>query len=117
MASDDFAVFGSRALRPLAQGVTRQIALRYRAMSESRAAVKRWRTGQERAARRRRELQDLEGARPEQAIAEALAALNALDDMSRWPSPRDSVSERAVEVVRLRWKRIQTRARAAARSR
>jgi hypothetical protein len=86
-------------------------------MAETRAAVLRWRAGHEAAARRQRELLAVEGARPEQAVAEALSAINALDAVGQWPQPRDAVSEQAVEVVRRRWARIQTRARAAARSR
>jgi hypothetical protein len=57
------------------------------------------------------------GPDSEQAVAEALAALDALEAMGAWPGPRDPLSELAVEVVRRRWARIQTRAREIARSR
>jgi hypothetical protein len=86
-------------------------------MSESAEAVKRWRSGQAAAARRQRELLAIEGPEPEKSVAEALAALNALDAMRRWPAPRDEVSEHALELVRRRWARIQRRATASARSR
>jgi hypothetical protein len=51
-----------------------------------------------------------------QAVAEALAALDALEAMGAWPGPRDLLSEQAVEVVRRRWARIGTRARQTAKS-
>ena len=86
-------------------------------MADTRAAIQRWRAGHAAAALRQRELLAAEGARPEQAVAEALAAINALEALGQWPGPRDAVSEQAVEVVRRRWARIQTRARAATRSR
>lgn len=83
-----------------------------RAMDE-RAKIAKFRRGQEVAASRKLQLARAEGPRPEQAIAEALDALDALADMGLWPGPRDAVSERAVEEVRRRWARIQTHARAA----
>ena len=46
------------------------------------------------------------------AVAESLAALEALADMGLWPGPRDPASEREVREVRRRWARIQRRARA-----
>jgi hypothetical protein len=52
-----------------------------------------------------------EGPRPEQAVAEAIAASQALAAEGRFPGPRDPVSERAVEAVRQRWARIGRRAR------
>jgi hypothetical protein len=51
-----------------------------------------------------------EGACPEQAVAEALAALSSLMVMGRWPGPRDPASERTVEEVRRRWVHIERRA-------
>ena len=81
-------------------------------MSRASSDVVRWRKGQAAAAARQRELLRMEGPRPEQAVAESLAALNALADMGLWPGPRDLVSERAVVEVRSRWARIQRRARA-----
>jgi hypothetical protein len=81
----------------------------------AKADVLRWRKGQDAAATRQRELLRQEGARPEQAIAEALAALEALAAMGLWPGPRDPVSERGVSEVRRRWARIQRNARAATR--
>lgn len=76
-----------------------------------KAAIARWRRGQEAAAARQRALQRATGPRPAQAIAEANSALDALRVMGRWPGPRDPVSERAVEEVRRRWARIERRAR------
>jgi hypothetical protein len=73
-------------------------------------ALRRWRAGQQAAARRQRELLRAEGPRPDRAVAEALAALEALEAMGLWPGPRDPVSERAVERVRRRWARIEHRA-------
>ena len=86
-------------------------------MADTRAAIQRWRSGHEAAARRQLELLAAEGPHPAQAVAEALAAINALEATGEWPGPRDAVSEAAVAMVRRRWARIQTRARAAARSR
>jgi hypothetical protein len=43
---------------------------------------------------------------PEQAVAEALSAADALARQGKWPAPRDPASERAVEQVRRRWVRI-----------
>lgn len=80
-------------------------------MAESREAVLRWRAGQAAAAKKQRELLAQEGARPEQAIAESFAAVNALEAMGQWPGPRDPLSERAVEQVRRRWARVQQRAK------
>ena len=64
-----------------------------------------------RAAERQRELLRAEGPRPEQAVAEALAAAAALAAQGKWPAPRDPVSERAVDGVRRRWVRIARNAR------
>jgi hypothetical protein len=81
-------------------------------MGSPSADVIRWRNGQAAAEARKRELSREEGPRPEQAVAESLAALQALAEMGLWPGPRDPVSERAVSEVRARWARIQKRARA-----
>jgi hypothetical protein len=86
-------------------------------MADTRESVQRWRRGQVAAARLQRELAAAEGPRPEQSIAEALSALDALAAMGLWPGPRDPIAERAVEHVRQRWTRIETRARLAARDR
>jgi hypothetical protein len=75
-------------------------------VTQEREALRRWRRGQAAAAQRQNELSSLEGPRPEQAVAESLAALNALAEMGLWPAPRDPVSERQVDVVRQRWARI-----------
>ena len=75
------------------------------------AAVRRWRRGQAVAASRQQELSLLEGSQPERAIAESMAALNALAEMGLWPGPRDPGSESEVEEVRRRWARIQRRAK------
>jgi hypothetical protein len=71
------------------------------------------RRGQQAAAERARELMRAEGAQPEQAVAEALAASAALAAEGKWPAPRDPASEREVEEVRRRWARIEHRAREA----
>lgn len=62
---------------------------------------------------RQRELLVAEGPRPEQAVAEAIAAADALAEEGKWPAPRDPVNERAVEGVRRRWVRIGQNARQA----
>ena len=82
---------------------------------DERAALLRMRAGHAAAARRQKELLAAEGPRPDQAVAESLAALDALAAMGLWPGPRDPASERQVEKVRVRWARIQRRARQRAR--
>jgi hypothetical protein len=77
--------------------------------------IARMRRGQAAAARRRRELERIEGPQPMQAVAEALSAARALAAIGLWPGPRDPVSERSVEEVRRRWARIERRARQQAR--
>jgi hypothetical protein len=83
---------------------------------ERAEAVKRWRTGHIEAERRQRVELAREGAHPERAVAEAIAALEAIATMGLWPAPRDPVAARAVDAVRRRWVRIETRAKAAARA-
>lgn len=85
-------------------------------LDSSANPVARMRRGHAAAAARQRELSREEGPRPEQAVAEALSALAALEAMGMWPGPRDPVSERGVAAVRDRWARIQRRARAAAQT-
>lgn len=41
----------------------------------------------------------------------AISALNAMDAMGMWPTPRDPISERAVQQVRRRWAQVQRRAK------
>jgi hypothetical protein len=84
---------------------------------ESKAAVLRWRAGQRAAEQRQRELLASAGPRPEQAVAEALAALGALEAMGMWPGPRDPVRERGVEILRSRWAKMGQRAKAEAEAR
>ncbi len=79
---------------------------------DERTRLARWKAGQRATAARKRELLAEEGPDPEQAAAEALAALAALQEMDLWPGPRDPVSERAARKVRRRWARIQRHARA-----
>ena len=74
-------------------------------MSE-KDAVKRMLSGFRAAAVRQNELRKAEGPHPKQAVAEAIAAANALASQHKWPGPRDPVTERAVEGVRRRWVRI-----------
>jgi hypothetical protein len=83
------------------------------AKAEEAARVRRWKRGQEQAAHRQRSLQASEGARPAQAVAESLSALNALETMGLWPGPRDPVSEQGVERVRRRWALVERRAKQA----
>jgi hypothetical protein len=73
--------------------------------------IRRLRRGHAAAAERARDVARVEGPRPEQAVAEALAAAAALHEMGIWPGPRDPASERSVEEVRRRWVRIKRRAR------
>ena len=47
------------------------------------------------------------GARPEQAIAECLDALAAMEEMGVWPGPRDPVNEREAERVRKLWAKVK----------
>lgn len=79
-------------------------------------AVKRMLRGFSAAATRQREFLRAEGPRPEQAVAEALAAAAALAEEGRWPAPRDPVSELAVEQVRRRWALIGRNAKQARHS-
>jgi hypothetical protein len=76
----------------------------------------RWRAGQRAAEQRQRELVASEGPRPDQAVTEALAALEALAAMGMWPGPRDPVREEGVELVRRRWAKMGQRARAEAQA-
>lgn len=78
--------------------------------ASEKAAVRRWLHGQAMAAARSRQAAAAEGPDPAQAVAEALAAVNALAAMGLWPGPRDPASEAAVIEVRRRWARIQKRA-------
>ena len=73
-------------------------------------AVKNWLRGQAAAAARSRQASATEGPNPEQAVAEALSAVNALAEMGMWPRPRDPANEAAVVDVRRRWARIQKKA-------
>ena len=75
-------------------------------------AIRRLREGHRAAEDRQRDLSRAEGARPEQAVREALDALDALAEMGMFPAPRDPASERAVAEVRRRWARIGHHARA-----
>jgi hypothetical protein len=81
-------------------------------VSESEA-VKRMMRGFSAAAKRQRELLRGEGPRPEQAVAEAIAAAEALANQGKWPAPRDPVSERGVQEVRQRWALIERNAKQA----
>ena len=84
---------------------------------DEREAVKRMLRGHAAAAEMQKRLLAAEGPQPEQAIAEALSALTLLEEMGRWPGPRDTLAEREVEEVRRRWAKVQRRYRARARSR
>jgi hypothetical protein len=52
-----------------------------------------------------------QGPDPEQAVAEALSALEALAAMGMWPGPRDPANEAAVIELRQCWARLQRKAR------
>jgi hypothetical protein len=82
-------------------------------MADQRAAFRRWRRGHQAAARRQQQLLAEEGARPDVAIAESRAALNALEQISGFPSDRDPVAEAAIDDVRRRWARVQQQAKRA----
>lgn len=69
------------------------------------------------AAEMQKRLLVAEGPQPEQAIAEALSALDLLEDMGQWPGARDTLAEREVEEVRRRWAKVQKRYRAKAKER
>lgn len=88
-----------------------------RQQHDQAALVKRWRLGHAAAAERQRRLLAEEGPRPAQAVAESLAALNALEAMGLWPGPRDEIAERGVEQVRRRWAKVQKRAKQQAKTR
>ena len=66
---------------------------------------------------RQQQLRKVEGPRPQQAVAEAIAAANALATERKWPGPREAVTERAVEGVRRRWVRIGHNAKQARQAR
>jgi hypothetical protein len=74
---------------------------------DTRAKVKRFVEGHRAAAERQRELREKEGPQPEQAIAEALDALAALEQLGLWPGPRDPHNEREVERLRERWAKLK----------
>ncbi len=76
-----------------------------------KAAVGRWLRGHVAAGERSRQALADEGPNPEQAVAEALSAVNALAEMGLWPGPRDAANDAGVIEVRKRWVRIQKRAR------
>lgn len=78
--------------------------------SEQATAVRRWLRGQAMADARIRQTFAAEGPNPQQAVAEALSAVNALAEMGLWPGPRDPANEAAVHEVRQRWARIQRKA-------
>jgi hypothetical protein len=82
-------------------------------MRDEGRSIRRWRAGHRAAARLQRLQLVREGAKPAQAIAESLAALNALEAMGLWPSPRDPVTERSIERVRARWALVEKRAKRA----
>jgi hypothetical protein len=82
-----------------------------------REAVKKMLRGHAAAAEMQKRLLAAEGPMPEQAIAEALAALDLLEDMGLWPAARDTLAEREVEEVRRRWAKVQKRYRAEAKER
>ncbi len=78
-----------------------------------RDAIQRMLRGFRAAEKKQRELMRAEGPAPEQAVAEAIAAADALAEQGTWPGPRDPVNERAVERVRSLWARIGRNAKQA----
>lgn len=79
-------------------------------MSDTKVAVQRFLRGHRAAERRQHALRREQGPQPDQAVAEALAAVSALAAMGLWPGPRDPVNESAVTEVRRRWAKIERRA-------
>ena len=77
-------------------------------VGDTPAAVRQFLEGHRAAAERQRRLVERRGARPEQAVAECLDALEALEEMQLWPGPRDPVSERGVQRVRGRWAKVKS---------
>ena len=84
-------------------------------MGDTPQAVKRFLAGHRAAESRQRQLVEERGALPEQAIAECLDALAALERMGVWPGPRDPVNEREADQVRQRWAKLKREYRSAAR--
>lgn len=76
-------------------------------MRDDAAAVRRFLTGHRAAGERQRALVEQRGALPEQAVAECLDALAALEQMGAWPGPRDPVQDRDVVRVRKLWAKVK----------
>lgn len=79
-------------------------------MSDSKDAVRRFLSGHRAAELRQQALRREQGPQPDQAVAEAIAAVAALAAMGDWPGPRDPASEAAVVQLRRRWVKIEQRA-------
>ena len=72
-------------------------------MRDTPARVRQFLAGHRAAAAKQRELTAARGPDGPQAVAECLAALDALEAKGLWPGPRDPVSEREAERVRRLW--------------
>jgi hypothetical protein len=72
-------------------------------MQDTPARIRQFVAGHRAAAAKQRELMAAEGPNPEQAVAECLSALAALEAKGLWPQPRDPVNEREVARVRALW--------------
>ncbi len=76
-------------------------------MADSKAAVRQFLAGHRAAEDRQKRLLQVRGAAPEQAIAECLSTLDALERLGVWPGPRDRVSEREATRVRKLWAKVK----------
>jgi hypothetical protein len=76
-------------------------------VDDTQVLVKRFLAGHREAELRQRRLLEQRGAQPEQAVAECLDALAALEHLGVWPGPRDPVHEREAVQVRMRWARLK----------
>jgi hypothetical protein len=84
-------------------------------VGDTQETVKRFLAGHREAELRQRRLLAERGAQPEQAVAECLDALAALERLGVWPGRRDPVNEREAVQVRARWARLKRGYRSAAR--
>ena len=76
-------------------------------MRDTRAKVQGFLAGHREAAQRQRQLLEQRGAQPQQAVAECLDALSALEHLGLWPGARDAVHEREATDLRERWARLR----------
>jgi hypothetical protein len=79
-------------------------------MTADQRALRAFLYGHRAADRRQRALLVERGPQPSQAVAESLAAANALEHMGMWPGPRSKHQQLEVDRVRRRWARIEQHA-------